>query len=116
MNNFYRVLNLLEKNPYHDKDGEFTDQKDSGSWSLYFDEPEEGRQQLVKGSRKTLPNKVLKKGGRSGKYKLKLGKNQDLEEEELKPIEEPDKDKKDSKTDKKEEDKGSLKARKRVAK
>jgi hypothetical protein len=74
------IEDIFEKNPYHKSStGEFydpTEEKESGSWSLYYSEPEKGRQRLKKGSRKrySLPNKVIDKCGRSGELKCSTGK------------------------------------------
>jgi hypothetical protein len=70
-----------EQNPYNNKDGEFfnpNEESSEGSWSLFFSKPDKGRQRLKKGSKKrySLPNEVIKKCGRSGKYKCKDGKGQ----------------------------------------
>jgi hypothetical protein len=75
---------IIESNPHHlASNGRFYDPKDKpadGSWSLYYSEPEKGRQRLKKGSKKkrySLPNEVINKCGRSGKYKCSTGKKSD---------------------------------------
>jgi hypothetical protein len=71
---------ISEENPYHNSDGEFFDPStdpDNGTWSLYFSKKEKGRQRLKKSSKKkrlSLPNDLIKKCGRSGKYVCHTGK------------------------------------------
>ena len=70
---------ISEENPHHNKDAEFfnpLEDPSPGSWSLYFMKPEKGRQRMKKGSKKrlSLPNEVIKKCGRSGKYICHTGK------------------------------------------